>query len=40
MLLLIILLPDIVPQSNSEGLQRHSHIDLVRDKIANSLMRE
>ena len=31
-------LPDIVTQDNSQGLQRSSHMDIVRDSIANSLM--
>ena len=31
-------LPDIVTQDNSQGLQRSSRMDIVRDSIANSLM--
>ena len=34
------ILPDVVPRSNSQGLQTRSHMDLVRDGIASSLMRE
>ena len=34
------ILPDIVPRSNNQGSQTRSRIDLVRDAIASSLMRE
>ena len=40
MLLVMILLPYIVSRSNNKESQRHSRNDLVRDKIASSLMRE
>jgi hypothetical protein len=33
-----IFLPDIVVRSDSQRSQRHSRMDFVRDKIANSLM--
>ena len=33
-------LPDVVPQSNSQGSQTRSCVDLVHDGIASSLMRE
>ena len=34
------ILPDIVPRSNSQGSQAYSCMDLVRDGIVSSLMRE